>query len=166
MLRKTRVLQEDEFTLRHGNGTSVAAAAVGEVHLVFNNKFLILNNIYYVPNFFRNIISFSRLSEQLFTISSSFNSMIISRNGLNICSANLKNGLYVLYPYETVTLNTEMFKLAQPKSIKGQKVSNDSETYLWHLRLGHISLDRINRLTKDGPLKELTVGSLRSVNPA
>ena len=71
-----------------------------------------------------------------------------------------KNGLYVLYPYEAITFNTELFKTAQPKSIKKQKVSHDSETYLWHLRLGHISLDRINRLTKDGPLKELTVGFL------
>ena len=29
-----------------------------------------------------------------------------------------------------------------------------------HLRLGHNSLDRINRLTKDGPLKYLSVGTL------
>ena len=122
MLRKTKLLlQEGEFTLRLGNGTSVAAAAVGEVHLVFNNKFLILNNVYYVPNFFRNIISYSRLSEQLFTIFSFINSMIISRNSVDICSGNLENGLYVLYPYETVTLNTEMFKLAQLKSIRRLK---------------------------------------------
>ena len=25
-------------------------------------------------------------------------------------------------------------------------------TYLWHLRLGHINADRINRLKRDGPL--------------
>ena len=56
--------------------------------------------------------------------------------------------------------HTEMFRVAKPKSNKLQKLSNDNETYLWHLRLGHISLDRINRLTKDGPLKDLNVGSL------
>ena len=32
--------------------------------------------------------------------------------------------------------------------------------YLWHLRLGHINLDRITRLVKDGPLRDLSVGSL------
>ena len=53
-----------------------------------------------------------------------------------------------------------MFRVANPISNKKQKVSHDDETYLWHLRLGHISLDRINRLTKDGPLRELRVGSL------
>ena len=33
-------------------------------------------------------------------------------------------------------------------------------TYLWHLRLSHINLDRINRLVKDGPLRKLNVGTL------
>ena len=33
-------------------------------------------------------------------------------------------------------------------------------TYLWHLRLGHIGYDRIQRLTKYGPLRELTLGEL------
>ena len=31
---------------------------------------------------------------------------------------------------------------------------------MWHLRLGHISLDRIKRLVKEGPLKSLQVGTL------
>ena len=77
----------------------------------------------------------------------------------------MEYGLYVLRPMESFILNTEMFRVANPKPNKKPKVSSDSETYLWHLRLGHISLDRINRLTKDGPLRELRVGSCLSVNP-
>ena len=53
-----------------------------------------------------------------------------------------------------------MWKFIVPNWKVGFKLSNNSETYLWYLRLGHISLDRINRLTKDGPLKDLSVGSL------
>ena len=53
-----------------------------------------------------------------------------------------------------------MSRVANPISNKKQKVSNDYQTYLWHLRLGHISLDRINKLTKDGPLRELRASSL------
>ena len=56
-------------------------------------------------------------------------------------------------------LNTEMFKIELPK-IKKQKISHTDNTYLWHLRLGHINLDRINRLVNDGPLRELNVGTL------
>ena len=53
-----------------------------------------------------------------------------------------------------------MFRVAKPKSNKRQKLSNNFETYLWHPRLGHISLNRINRLTKYGPLKDLSIGTL------
>ena len=52
-----------------------------------------------------------------------------------------------------------MFKVELPK-MKKQKISHDDNTYLWHLRLGHINLDRINRLVKDGPLRDLNVGTL------
>ena len=79
---------------------------------------------------------------------------------MKICSAYLKNGLYVLYPYESFNFNTEIFRVAKPISNKRQKVSSDDKTYLWYLRLGHINLDKISRLTKDDPLRELRVGTL------
>ena len=70
-----------------------------------------------------------------------------------ISCAKLENRLYVLHPFESQNYHIEMFRVAKPKSNKHQKLSNDFETYLWHLRLGYISLDRINRLTKDGPFE-------------
>ena len=33
-------------------------------------------------------------------------------------------------------------------------------TYQWHLRLGHIGLDRIKRLVRDGPLQSLQVDDM------
>ena len=88
------------------------------------------------------------------------NEIIISRNGLEICVASLNNGLYSLTPTEQTVMNVEMFECAKPRSGKRQKVESENQTYLWHLRLGHINLDRIERLSKDGPLRELTVGTL------
>ena len=41
-----------------------------------------------------------------------------------------------------------------------KKVDNDLKTYMWHLRLGHININRINRLANDGSLRELTVQTL------
>ena len=102
----------------------------------------------------------SLLVEQSFEISFNNNKIFISKNGLNLCYANLEDGLYVLNPYENVSYITELFKVAKPKSNKRQNVDSDLETYLWHLRLGHINIDRITRLAKDGPLRELTVGTL------
>ena len=118
-----------------------------------------MNNVYYIPGFRRNLISVSRLYEQLFKVSFNDKVVIISRKGLNICSVILDNGLYFLRPTFNTLLNTEMFKVEQPKS-KKQKISPDDNTYLWHLRLGHINLNRIERLVKEGPLRELKVGTL------
>ena len=82
------------------------------------------------------------------------------QNGVQIYYAKLENGLYILHTFEPKSNHTKMFKVTRPKSKNRQKLSNDNETYLWHLRLSHISLDRINKLTKDSPLKDLSVGSL------
>ena len=159
MLSSSRELADGEQTMRVGTGEVVSVRAVGVVKLYFRNKFLILDNVYYIPCFRRNLISVSRLFEQMFNVSFNNNYVNISRNGLNICSTHLENGLYTLRPNEKSLLNTEMFKVEQPKA-KKQKVSSENETYLWHLRLGHVNLDRINRLVKEGPLKELKVSFL------
>ena len=59
----------------------------------------------------------------------------------------------MLKPRETkAILNTERFKTAETQN-KRQKIS--PHTYLWHLRLGHINLNKIERLVKSGLLNEL-----------
>ena len=68
--------------------------------------------------------------------------------------------MYVLRPTERSLNNSELFKVEHSKSNKRQKVSYSDNTYLWHLRLRHINLDRINRLVKEGPLREPNVGTL------
>ena len=68
--------------------------------------------------------------------------------------------MYVLRSTERSLNNSELFKVEHPKSNKRQKVSHSDNTYLWNLRLGHINLDRINRLVNDGPLRKLNVGTL------
>ena len=119
-----------------------------------------MNNVFFVPGFGRNFIYVSMLREQLFSISFINNEIVISRNGLDICHAKPKNGLYVLRPTERSLNNSELFKVEHPKTNKRQKVCHSDNTYLWHLKLGHINLDRINRLVKDGPLRKLNVGTL------
>ena len=69
-------------------------------------------------------------------------------------------GLYVLRLTERSLNNSELFKVEHPKSNKRKKVSYSDNTYLWHLKLGQINLDRISRLVKDGPLRNLNVRTL------
>ena len=160
MLSSSRELADRDVTIRVGSGEVVSTKAVRVACLNFRNKLLVLNSLFFIPGFRRNLIFVSMLHEQLFSISFINNEIVISRNGLDICHAKLENGLYVLRPTERTLNNSKLFKVEYPKSNKRQKVSHSDNTYLWHLRLGHINLDRINRLVKDGPLRKLNVDTL------
>ena len=146
--------------MRVGSGAVVSARAMGVVRLHFGSCFIILNNVFLILGFTQNLISVSKLLEQLYSVSFNNKFVIIAKNGLNICSGLKENNLYVLrLLIYTTLLNTELFKVEKPKT-KRQKISPENKTYLWHLRLGHINLDRIDRLVKSGPLSELKVGTL------
>ena len=45
------------------------------------------------------------------------------------------------------------------------KVDNDSATYLWHCRLGHIGVKRMKKLHTDGLLESLDYESLDACEP-
>ena len=45
------------------------------------------------------------------------------------------------------------------------KVNNDSATYLWHCRLGHIGVKRMKKLHADGLLESLDYESLDACKP-
>ena len=56
--------------MRVGSGLEISATKVGKARLVFyNNKFIVLDNFYFIPGFTRNLISLSKLHEQCFNIS-------------------------------------------------------------------------------------------------
>ena len=69
MLSSLRELADWEFTMIVGNEAKVSAIAIGAVCLELENKFLILNNVFYILNFHKKLISVSRLHEQMFEIS-------------------------------------------------------------------------------------------------
>ena len=75
------------------------------------------------------------LAEQSFKISFNNNKIFFSNNGLNLCFANLEDGLYILNPYENVSYSTVLFKIAKPKSNKKQKIDSDLESIYGILRL-------------------------------
>ena len=63
MFSSSRELSDGECSMVVENGANVSAVAVGAVRLELGNKFLALNNVYYIPGFRRNLISVSKLDE-------------------------------------------------------------------------------------------------------
>ena len=87
MLSSSRELTDRDVIMRVGSGEVVSTKVVGVTRLNFRNKFLVLNNVFFIPGFRRNLISVFMLHEQLFSISFINNEIVISRNGLDICHA-------------------------------------------------------------------------------
>ncbi|XP_024027517.1 uncharacterized protein LOC112093412 [Morus notabilis] len=131
MLETSRDLEEGAFQMRVGNRARISATAVRTVRL---------------------------LHEQFVSVSLDIEFVSLSKNGIHICSDFVDDGLYFVKTIFNEMLQTEMFKVTEPTP-KRRKVSNENETYMWHLRLGHINIDRIEMLAKDGPLRELKVGT-------
>ena len=61
----------------------------------------------------------------------------VYKNDVEICSADVNNGLYILNINQSQTNNIANKRL---------KVSHKDETYMWHFLLGHINKTRIVRI--------------------
>ena len=85
-----------------------------DARLVIENKYLVLNNVYLILGFCRNLIPISKLHEQSYGILFYENGIVISITGLDICHACMENMLYILKPSEQISLNTELFNVAKP----------------------------------------------------
>ena len=125
---------------------------MGVITLCFSNNKLILSDTLYVPSLRRNLISVSSLVNKSYSITFG-TEVVIKRNGAFICSGKVINGLYLLTPTMYEIHDTE---INNRPSLK-RKSPSSNPTKLWHLRLGHINLNRIDRLVKDGILPSLVV---------
>ena len=126
----------------------VSAAAVGELVLNFtHNKTITLRDVYYVPDFGKNLISVSKLISDGFRLEFENDGIKILRNNSIICKALLFDNLFYLKPITPTVLNTETNTTDHRD--KRLKMDRNNLTYQWHLRLGHIGLDRIKRLVRD-----------------
>ncbi|KAH9697148.1 hypothetical protein KPL71_023495 [Citrus sinensis] len=156
--QETRKISEGSVKLQLGTGRFVSAVKTGSVLLSFNNETLVLNNCLYVPDIKRNLISVACLSKQGYTVNFG-SSVSIFHNKRLICSGTLEDNLYHLSPmihsmHDTVINNDEHTHLSKKRNI------SSNQHYLWHLRLGHINQNRIQRMIKDGLLGPLENESL------
>ncbi|MBE2321140.1 DDE-type integrase/transposase/recombinase, partial [Solirubrobacter sp. CPCC 204708] len=157
--QETRQLSDGEIYLHMGNATRVAAVAVGNIYLNFGrDRFLILKDCLYVPSIRRNLISVSCLVKDGYSIY--FDNLVtIKFNKSFICSGSLVDDLYIINPVSP-TLQLNELNATNSLPYKRKEPSQMNQTYLWHLRLGHINLKRISRLVQNGPLDSLEVEAL------
>ena len=124
-----------------GNGSKVDVIVIGTLPLHLpSGLFLDLNNCYLVPVLSMNIISGSCLMRDSYSFKSENNGCSIYMNNTFYGHAPSKNGLFLL---NLDRGDTHIHNI----DAKRCKVNNDSATYMWHFRLGHIGVKRMKKLT-------------------
>ena len=118
--------------MRVGNGSKVDVIPVGMLPLHLPSGLVLdFNNWYLVPTLSMNIISGSCLLQDGYSFNSNNNGCSIYMSNIFYGHAPLMNGLLLLNHDRS---DTHIHNI----DAKRCKVDNDSATYLWHFRLGHI----------------------------
>ena len=133
--------------------SKIPFVAVGVFNLCFESRVLILEHYLYVLNVCRNLISATYLGKHGYCVILKDN-VIIKKDKVFIYSGNIVDGLYILTPDKHELYNSELDNDSHVKSLK-RKFLSTNDAYLWHLHLGHINPNRIQRLNKDGLLEPL-----------
>ena len=155
-LEEVRRLREGEITLSVSNGARVVAVAVETYSLWLPLGFsLLLKDYYYVPVTSKKLISISILAQDNYNFYFNKNMCLIYFENKIITYTFLIDDLYHLYMDASVNINKQIMNAIGSKRLKDRI----SQKYLWHLRLGHIGEDRLNKLEKDGLLGPLTFES-------
>ena len=102
-----------------------------------------MRHYFYVPSFKRSLISVACLIKDFYSVSFN-NKVVIRKNNSLICNGWMHGNLYFIKPKMHSLLDTEL-----EKNSKRHKSSHSNKSYLWHLRLGHISLNRIQMMVKE-----------------
>ncbi|CAA0807056.1 Uncharacterized mitochondrial protein AtMg00300, partial [Striga hermonthica] len=84
------------------------------------------------------------------------NKVVIHFGKKFICSGSLVDNLYILESKSSPLQQKQLLNSSSNLN-KRNEPSKMNETYLWHLRIGHINLRRIQRLVADRPLGSLKV---------
>ncbi|XP_075475084.1 retrovirus-related Pol polyprotein from transposon TNT 1-94 isoform X1 [Primulina tabacum] len=120
-----------------GNSATSEIKGQGKVVLkMTSGKKLTLNNVLYVPDIRKNLVSGSLLNKHGFRIVFESDKVVLSKSGMFVGKGYVCNGLY--------KLNVKAVKPVMNKVNTFAYLLESS--CLWHGRLGHVNYDAIRRL--------------------
>ncbi|GJT07498.1 retrotransposon protein, putative, ty1-copia subclass [Tanacetum coccineum] len=147
-LRASRKLKPGALSLYVGNGQCKAVEAIGVFYLCLPSGLeIVLNNCHYAPSITRGVIYVSRLYEDGFVNCFVNNTIQVSRNNMVYFSAIPRDGIFEIDLSNSYVNDSSIYVVSNKRA----KLDLDS-ALLWHCRLGHISMKRIEKLQHDGLL--------------
>ncbi|KAM1999944.1 hypothetical protein ACFX16_007308 [Malus domestica] len=150
-LAGSRSLRNGEMVVRVGNGTKISAKAIGTYMLNLpSGEVLELKNCLYFPSCIKNLISISKLLRDGHSVLFDKMSCTLYLNGRIISHGNMIEGLFHLET-NSGTHCIESGNTSKPKRAR-EEVNQEK---MWHLKLGHVNLDKIRKMSKDGYIRPL-----------
>ncbi|CAH9085358.1 unnamed protein product, partial [Cuscuta epithymum] len=132
---KTLKELEEGPILYMGNDSTVQIQGIGQVELeLTSGKKLILNDVYFVPQIRKNLVSGGILNNFGFKLSFEANKFILSKGGVFVGQGFYCNG---------------MFKLSVVNKVVNS-VYLVCDSSLWHNRLCHVNYRRLSDMSKVG----------------
>ena len=148
---RSRSLRQGDMDLRVGEGSVIGAEAVGTYSLVLPSGMILeLKNCYYVPRLIKNIISYDLLIDDDFKYVYNHKNILCYKNDIFYFQASSINGLYYLNLRDNTS---EVYHISK------RSKQSLNQAYVWHCRLGHINMKRVQKLLKDGILEPFDVES-------
>ncbi|CAA7015031.1 unnamed protein product [Microthlaspi erraticum] len=139
-------------TILLGDDHSVQSQGQGSIRInTHGGSIKVLNNVRYVPELRRNLISTGTLDRLGFKHEGGDGKVRYFKNNKTALRGELKNGLYLL-DGETV--------LPETCNVEKKQVEID-KTVLWHSRLGHMSINSMRILTGKGLIDRKEVKELK-----
>ncbi|KAI5338099.1 hypothetical protein L3X38_017370 [Prunus dulcis] len=133
-----------------GNGERVRVYFVGLASLELDSGFILeLVDVVYVPSMTRNLLSVSKLVKSNLQFEFDKSGFSIFRNKSFIGNGLLIDGMFRL-SCKLPNQNTEMINV-----ISSKRSCNTGLFTLWHKRLGYVSKERMNLLSKESILPPL-----------
>ncbi|CAO2827720.1 unnamed protein product [Amaranthus hypochondriacus] len=140
-----------ELSIYTGNRMQSPVEAIGTCTLILDTGFILkLEKTIYIPSFSRNLVSISRLVRFGYSFTFLDDLFSLFFNSELIGNGKLIDGLYSLGLQNEATNNVMYVQTGLKRC-----VMNEDSSILWHRRLGHISIERIKRLVKEGVLSTL-----------
>ena len=130
------------------NDQFVESTHIGTFVGYINGYKIILNDVYYIPVFTRNLLSIDKLSKQKFKI------VFYNYNDINYVSiynpqfnrignfSSNNSGTYIIW----TTLNNINFENnSTAKCFNLTRINEEDNLFIWHRRLGHFNIDHLKQ---------------------
>ncbi|GAB2296180.1 hypothetical protein Dimus_038406 [Dionaea muscipula] len=135
-----------------GNSATSAIEGEGKVFLkMTSGRDLTLNNVLYVPEIWKNLVSGSLLVKHGFRTVFEADKIVLSKNGMYLGRGYMSNGLFKLNVMTVI-----------PKAIINENKASTSvyvieSSHVWHGRLGHVNYDSMRKLINMNYIPTFTI---------